>query len=185
MAKATPSTTEESVVGVYGSLADARLAMDALEHSDFPNRNVSLVTASVRSKQELHESLQTGDETEHNAARGAGLGALAGMLLSAPLLAIPGLGFVLAVGPLAGGLTGAIVGGILGALSGWGVHEDHIGEYEQMLKQGKALVVAHGSPEQVMEAERILHGTSAELVRLHAASADESPEVDDRPWKGS
>jgi hypothetical protein len=173
--------SQDCVVAVYDSFDKARTGIWELEKAEFPPDQVSLVTHDVRHELPRGEALQHGDNAERNAARGAGFGGLLGLLIGAPLLAIPGVGPVLLAGPLAAGMTGAIVGGFLGSMSGWGVHADHIREYEQLVHQGSVLVVANGDPVQLAEAKRILDGTPAREVHVHAEEAADSPEVDDRP----
>ncbi|MEZ6097782.1 MAG: general stress protein [Pirellulaceae bacterium] len=167
------------VVAVYESFDEAKQAVQALEKSDFPSEQVSLVTHSVPEEVLQEEVLQYGDETEKDAVKGAGVGGLLGLLLGTPLLMIPGIGPVLIAGPLAAGLTGAIVGGLLGAMAGWGVHEDHVQQYEQEVKDGKLLVVANGDPRHTAEAQRVLREMNAEDIHLHAPISADAPEVDD------
>jgi hypothetical protein len=66
-------------------------------------------------------------------------------------------------------------------MSGWGIHEDHVNQYEDLVRQGKTLVIFHGDPRQTADAERVLQRCHANQTMLHAAAADEGPEVDDRP----
>lgn len=167
------------VVAVYESFDQAREGVQALEKSTFPSEQVSLVTHSVPEEFLQGKVLQYGDETEKDAAKGAGLGGLLGLLLGTPLLMIPGVGQVLVAGPLATGLTGAIVGGFLGAMGGWGVHTDHAQQYEEQVKQGRLLVIANGDPQQVAEAQRLLRETAAENIQLHVPTSADAPEVSD------
>ncbi len=167
------------VVAIFDSLREAGEAVHALERSDFPSDQVSLVSHNVSEEVPQEELLQAGDATETDAAKGAGLGGLFGLLVGTPLLTIPAVGPVLIAGPLATGLTGAIVGGFLGAMAGWGVHDDHVKEYEERVKQGKLLVVASGDPQELAEALRILRDLSPEEIRFHAPTSADSPEVDD------
>jgi outer membrane lipoprotein SlyB len=174
---------QECVVGVFDDFDHARDAVLALNQAGFLPERISLVAPGAHEHPEVRESLQYGDETTRNAAKGAGLGGLAGLLVGGAALTASGLGPIFAAGYIATALTGAIAGAFLGAMSGWGVHEDHIAEYEEMVRQGKTLVMFHGDPLQTAEAERILQRCRAGDVRLHAAAADEGPEVDDRPYK--
>ncbi|MCA9225540.1 MAG: hypothetical protein KDA47_08005, partial [Planctomycetales bacterium] len=102
--------SQQCVVGVYKTFDEARYAIDSLEAAKYPPAQVSLVTHNVQEEAPVEE-LQYGDKAEANAARGAGLGGLVGALLGAPLLTIPGLGVVVAAGPIGTALAGAIVGG--------------------------------------------------------------------------
>ena len=171
---------QESVVAVFSTFSAAQHAVQTLEAAGFPADKISLVTHSVNRQVSEKETLQSGDETEHNAAKGAGIGGVIGLLLGAPLLAIPGIGPVLVAGPLAAGMTGALVGGFLGAMSGWGVHEDHVRQYQEQVRGGSMLVVAQGDPQEVAFAKGILDQSHAEEVHLHAPTGDDSPEIDDR-----
>lgn len=60
-------------------------------------------------------------------------------------LAIPGIGPLLAAGPIVAMLTGAAVGagtgGLAGALIGMGIPEDEADQYERDVKDGKLLVL--------------------------------------------
>jgi hypothetical protein len=67
-----------------------------------------------------------------------------------------------------GVVAGAAGGGLLGALVGWGVSKQHILKYEEHLKGGKYLLMAHGSVEEVTLAHKILQGTGALEVTHHA-----------------
>jgi uncharacterized membrane protein len=163
----------ECVVAVYGEWDEARQAVQRLEEAGIPQKQVSLVTHSVTEEVPDRQAMQHGDESEHGAAAGAGVGGLLGFLLGAPLLTIPGVGPLLIAGPLATGATGAIVGGFLGALGNWGVHEDHVASYEELVQQGKMLAVDNDQPDQLAEAKRLLDTTPAEEVRMHMeTSAD-------------
>ena len=64
-------------------------------------------------------------------------------------------------------MTGAACGGALGALAGWSVSTHHILKYEEHLRAGKYLVIAHGSPAEMEHAHRIMHGTGAQDLHHH------------------
>jgi hypothetical protein len=94
------------------------------------------------------------DTTEHTsgAVKGAGVGAtlggVGGLIAGIAGLAIPGIGPILAAGPIAAALGGALggatlgaaAGGIIGALTDMGVPEEDARHYEDQVRQGKALV---------------------------------------------
>ncbi len=168
---------QQSVVAVYESFEKAKQGLQALEEADFPRDQVSLALPDQQadlSKYQDAKSLQLGDQSESQAAKGAGAGGLIGLLLATPIvIASGGLGAVLLAGPMAMGLTGAVVGGLVGAMKGWGIHDDHIQRYEQRVADGSALILAHGNPQQVAQAEEILQGTEPQELTLHAeTSAD-------------
>jgi hypothetical protein len=166
----------ESVVAVYSSFDDATRGIQALDDSGFPHRQVSLVSHQNEEQVPRNET-KPGDESEHQAVKGAAFGGLLGMLAGAPLLAIPGVGPLLLAGPIATGMTGALVGGFLGSMSGWGVHADHVAEYQRKVEKGKVLVIASGNPRQIADAERILRETHPVELHLHAEDSADAEEI--------
>jgi hypothetical protein len=101
---------------------------------------------------------------------------LLGLLLGSPVLAVSGLGAFIIAGPIGLGLAGAIVGGFLGAMSGWGVHEDHIRRYEAKVAQGDRLVIATGDPKMVALAAQTLQQTEPREMHLHAKDSADTVE---------
>ena len=167
---------EECVVGVYDSLDKAELALRILRRGDFPSEQASLVASRLADHPELARELEMGDDSIRDAAIGAGLGGLVGVLAGLGAVASAG-GPVFIFGPVAAGLTAATVGAFLGSMAGWGVHQQDIQHYEQCIARGKTLVVANGSPLELVDAKRILQETDAIEVRVHARTSSEAPEV--------
>jgi len=175
--------SEDSVVGVYVSLPAAKRAIRQLKENEFSTHNVSLIATNLEDDDEIHGFVSHGDRSEKDAMVGGGIGGVLGLLAGAAFFWIPGVGPIFLAGPLATALVGTAVGTLVGAMSGWGVPDEKLEEYEQKVKQGKVLIVAHGDSLEVARAERILAETDAEHVDSHYSSSDESPEVDDRPGK--
>jgi uncharacterized protein (TIGR02271 family) len=84
---------------------------------------------------------------------GAGIGSAVGLLAGLGLIAIPGIGPVVAAGwlvsTLAGTATGAATGGIVGALSQAGMNDEDAHVYAEGVRRGGTLVIAR-----VPEADR-------------------------------
>ena len=173
--------TEHCAVAIYRTMEEAQTALGVLDEARIPRENVSMVVHSVSRELPDKEAIQPGDDAERSAAKGAGLGGLVGILAGAPLLLIPGIGPVLFAGPLAAGITGAIVGGFLGSMRGWGVHHDHVRDYEEKVKEGHPLIVVNGSPEIVAEARTLMLKTDAMEVHLHETDSNDARHIDDRP----
>jgi hypothetical protein len=167
----------QSAVAVFDSLTAAQGALLVLKHSGISSEQISLVAKHVDASGPEEEALDMGDSAASDAAKGAGLGGLVGLLAGAPLLTIPGVGLILVAGPIATALTGAIVGGFLGSLEGWGVHSDRIEDYEAKVRAGEVLVIVSGPPRDVAQAVRLLQTTPATSVEMHA----ESPSDDVAP----
>jgi hypothetical protein len=66
-------------------------------------------------------------------------------------------------------------------MRGWGVHTDHVAEYERKVQSGRLLVVVNGSPDEVALAKDLLDDTNAEEVNLHVRNSADAPEIDDWP----
>ncbi|HMA35230.1 MAG TPA: hypothetical protein VKY74_12245, partial [Chloroflexia bacterium] len=86
-------------------------------------------------------------EPHVTAGRGAMLGSLAGLLVGVAALAIPGLGPIIAAGPLVGAITGLLAGGatggIVGALLDAGVTEDRAHALAGRVARGDVLLSVH------------------------------------------
>jgi hypothetical protein len=176
-----PTTWQDSVVAIYSNFADAQAGIEKLRSEGFTELHYSLIGQDPASHHEIREASQYGDKTETDAIRGASAGGALGAIAGATALTLTGIGPVIAAGALAMGITGAIAGGLIGAFQGWGIHEEHLKSYEDMVKAGKTLVAVQGNAEQVALAYGTLNTTAAEEVRMHAQMSDDSPEIDDRP----
>ena len=166
---------ENSVVGVYENMSAAENAVRSLDKGGFPIKQISIVGQDLQSEKEVHGYITAGDVAKGGAGTGAWLGGLFGILVGAAFLWVPGFGPLMVAGPFAGMILGGIEGaaagaaggGLLGALIGWGVSKQHIVKYEEHLKSGKYLVIAHGSQEEVEKAKNILSGDTATEVVAH------------------
>jgi hypothetical protein len=108
-----------------------------------------------------------GSDTE--AGTGAAVGSLAGFLAGMVALAIPGVGPIIAAGPLAAGLMGAGIGaaagGITGALRKHGIPEEQAGRYSAAVGRGGCMVVVHADEARVDRAVNILDREGA--INIH------------------
>jgi hypothetical protein len=93
-------------------------------------------------------------------AIGAAIGGGAGLLAGLGILAIPGIGPVIAAGWLVATVTGAgagaAAGSLLGALVGEGLSEDHARQHVEAVKGGAVLISVRADLEKAPIAERIL-----------------------------
>jgi uncharacterized protein (TIGR02271 family) len=100
------------------------------------------------------------DDTAKGAGIGAAIGGLGGLLLGLGALAIPGIGPVIAAGPIAAALAGAgigaVTGGIIGALVDLGIPEESAHVYAESVRRGNVLVAAQVEDMRADEATRIM-----------------------------
>jgi hypothetical protein len=137
---------------LYDRYADAERAVTALESAGIPNSDISIVAnnsdewCSGKKDRDGDGVDDRAESAGKGAGIGAGLGGAAGLLAGLGLLAIPGLGPVVAAGWLAatavGAAAGAATGGIIGALTEAGVSEEDAHTYAEGVRRGGTLVTA-------------------------------------------
>jgi hypothetical protein len=107
---------------------------------------------------------------------GAFWGGFWGLLFGSAFFMIPGLGPILAAGPVVAWIVGAlegavVVGGVsaLGAgLYSMGIPKDSIVKYETALKTDQFLLIAHGTAAEVAKAKDIIETTHPAQLALHS-----------------
>jgi len=158
----------KTVVGLFDNLSEAHRAVDDLSRLGLSRSDISVIAP----KRDAADTVDTDAHDKTHAAEGAGIGATtgalaggaAGILASLGLLAIPGIGGLLAAGPIVAALTGAGIGaaagGIIGGLVGLGIPEEHAEEYEEGVRRGGTIVTAKVDETKADEAAAILdrHG---------------------------
>lgn len=171
---------------LFDSYDDASRAVRELESAGIPHANVSIVAnnADDRHSGALAGSATTGSTTTGSMTAGstgdhptspdaAGTGATvgtvlgggAGLLAGLGMLAIPGVGPVVAAGWLVatalGAGVGAASGGLLGSLVGAGVDEADAHVYSEGVRRGGTLVTVRAEDGQGAMVEQILAKYSA------------------------
>jgi hypothetical protein len=169
-----------AVFGIYATRIGAEEAVDALRRAHFRNTDISvLFPDNVGTKDfavEHHTKAPEGTAT--GATSGAVVGGVLGWLAGIGMLAIPGVGPLLAAGPIVAALAGAgalgTVGGLVGALIGMGIPEYEAKRYEGRVKNGGILLSVHcDESEWVKKAKEILKNSGADDVSSTSeASAD-------------
>jgi len=140
------------LVGTFDSEREATRAIDQLKDLGYTNDQISVVAKNKDDVAGIEESTGThvADGAATGAVTGGALGGIGGLLVGLGLLAIPGVGPLLAAGPIAATLSGAALGagagGLVGALIGLGVPEDEARLHEGSLKAGKILVIVDADP---------------------------------------
>src|SRR6188472_216338 len=109
-----------AVFGIYPTQAAVERAVDELRVGGFRNTDISaLFPENVGTKDFAHEKGTKAPEgATTGASTGAVLGGTLGWLAGIGALAIPGVGPLIAAGPIMAALAGATVGGTLGGLTG-------------------------------------------------------------------
>jgi len=167
-----------AVFGIFQTRAGAEECVDALRRAGFRNTDVSaLFPDNAGTKDFAHEKNTKAPEgATTGAASGAMVGGVLGWLAGIGALAIPGIGPLLAAGPIVAALAGAgavgITGGIVGALAGLGIPEYEAKRYEGRVKHGGILLSVHcDSSDWVRRAEEVLKLTGAEDISSSSEAA--------------
>jgi hypothetical protein len=134
---------DKMIVGVFNDFTAAQLMAPELISAGIPKEAISVVApdTSAEAAQYFPSSTDTpADDAAGGVGTGAALGGLGGILLGAVALTIPGLGLLVAAGPLAtliaGATAGAVTGGLIGALHGMGIPEIESRQYEAGVREG-------------------------------------------------
>lgn len=148
-----PNLSAQMVIGVFDDTATAQAAVGALEAGGYPHKDISLVMQEPGSAPEV-----SAEETQSDKgiAAGVGAGAVLGGIAGLAALAIPGVGPLLAAGPLAallGAVSGAALGGLLGSFTGLGIPTEAAKEYEAAVRAGGVVVAAKAADAE--DAQRI------------------------------
>ena len=167
---------------LYDNYSDAERAVTRLESAGVPHSDISIVAnnsdnwyGSTRGK--VDRDRDGVDDRAEGAGAGAGIGAgiggAAGLLAGLGLLAIPGLGPVVAAGWLAstaaGATAGAATGGIVGALTQAGVSKEDASRYAEGVRRGGTLVSAKVPDNDRARLDAILHEKSVNLQERSSA----------------
>ncbi|KAF0195612.1 MAG: hypothetical protein FD169_1290 [Bacillota bacterium] len=181
---------QKTVVGVFKSESEAHKAVGSLRENGFRDQEISIV---AKDDGKRRQGNQTGGGTQSNQggrgqgsrggltqgmqndsisdglASGAAWGGLAGLALGAGALAIPGLGPIVAAGPIAAALTGAATGGLAGGLIDWGIPEESGRQLQEEVRRGNILALLQCSEDKVDRAANILRENGAKNVDSHAS----------------
>ncbi|MBV9833608.1 MAG: hypothetical protein JO055_04330 [Alphaproteobacteria bacterium] len=151
----------QTISHVYDSYGQASAVVKDLESAGIPSTDISMIANKYVSQR--YADVNDASATSAGAGIGAGIGGAAGLLAGLGLMAIPGLGPVVAagwlastaVGAVAGGAAGAGVGGIVDAIKDSGVPEEHAHVYAETIRRGGTMVTARVADSQIAAANAI------------------------------
>jgi len=137
------------VYGVYSDRKDVEKTVQALKERGFTSSDISVVFPNPNMTKEF--AIEKNTKAPEGALAGGGtgfvIGGVLGWLAGIGTLAIPGIGPLVAAGPivatLAGAGAGGAIGGIAGALVGLGLPELEAKRFEAAIKQGRILLSVH------------------------------------------
>jgi uncharacterized membrane protein len=169
-------TKANSVVAAYKTHTEADQAVKELQHGGVDLHMLSIIGNGYHTEEQVVGYYNTGDRMRYWGKFGAFWGGFWGLLFGSAFFMIPGLGPILAAGPvvawIVAALEGAVEIGVLGALGAGlysiGIPKDSIVKYEAALKTDQFLLIVHGTPLEVMKAKDIIEATGPVQFSLHS-----------------
>jgi len=174
----------KTISRLYNSYDRAAQAVRDLEAAGVPRSEISIVAnnsddwySKNGGAKGVDRDRDGVDDRAEGAGAGAGIGAgvggAAGLLAGLGLLAIPGVGPVVAAGWLvataAGAAAGAVTGGIVGALTQAGVSEEDAQVYAEGVRRGGTLVTARVNDADASRLEATLDRASLRTSDLRSS----------------
>ncbi len=168
---------ENAAVAIFNTHTEAEQAIKQMQKAGFDMKKLSIVGKDYHTEEQVVGYYNTGDRVKYWGKLGAFWGGLWGLLFGSAFFLVPGVGQIVALGPVVGWVLGAlesaaVVGGLsaLGAgLFSIGIPKDSIVKYESALKADKFLIIAHGSQPDLEKAKEIMGSSGAAEVSDHLA----------------
>jgi hypothetical protein len=148
----------QTITHVYDTYGQARQVVADLEAAGIKSSDINLIA----NRYVCDETARLDERSAAGPAAGVGaaLGGTAGLLAGLGVIAIPGLGPVVAAGALAataaGAAAGAVTGGVVGALVSSGVPEEEAHVYCEAVRRGGTLVSVRTADDRVGPVQQIM-----------------------------
>ena len=159
----------KTIVGSFDSFEEAQDVLRDLQQRGYSRDDISVIANNATGKYGTADTTttvsDTGAATATGAAAGGVLGGAAGLVVGLMGLAIPGIGPIVAAGPIAAALAGAgvgaVAGGLIGGLTGVGVSEDDASYYAESVRRGGALVTVRADDSRADDAASVMRSHGA------------------------
>ena len=158
----------QTIIGLFDTQKEANRVVEDLVSGGFSREDIGLLANNANNRYwndsdfvDEGGTAPVTPTTVHDAEAGAGLGAIAGLLVGIGAFAVPGLGAVAAAGWLAATLAGtgigAVTGGIVGSLTHSGVSQEEAESYTEGVRRGGTLITLNSPDNLVDSALDIMH----------------------------
>jgi hypothetical protein len=151
---------EKTVLGLMDTYQEAEDVIRDLMTGGFRPEDIGFACVDESTEETEKPAKGTRPIPAERAAAGATLGGVTGLVIGIVTVAIPGIGPILAAGPvgtaLAGGGIGFAAGGIIGALTGAGVPEEEAHSYAEGVRRGGVLVTVRAEDDMADRAMAVL-----------------------------
>ena len=170
--------SDNQVFCIATSRGQAQQIVERLQSGGFPANEISILLPDTEGSHDIGhvKATKAPEGATTGAAAGGVTGGVLGLLAGIGALAIPGVGPLIAAGPIMAALSGAAIGGttggIVGGLVGLGIPEIEAKRYEEKLKKGNYLVAVHArDDDQEDRAEEIFKDCGAEDITTAGMSS--------------
>jgi len=178
-----------AVFGIFRTQSEVEYAVDLLRAEGFRNTDVSVLFPENQGTKDfaVEKNTKAPEGTTTGVTTGAVIGGTLGWLAGIGALAVPGIGPLIAAGPIVAALTGVgvggAIGGVAGALIGMGIPEYEAKRYEGRIKDGGILLSVHcDDAKWTDKAKALLKQTGAtDIASSSEAAADW--QKSDRPMR--
>jgi hypothetical protein len=176
--------TDIVAYGIYPDRLSFDSALEALRAANFRNSDISAILPERdRTTKDLAHEINTKapEGIAAGAGTGAAVGGVLGWLVGIGAIAIPGVGPLLAAGPVVAALAGAgaagATGGLVGGLIGAGIPEVEAKRFAGRIREGGYLISVHCDDNTwAKRAEEILEATGGrDVVKTSEATPDYRP----------
>jgi uncharacterized membrane protein len=172
-------SSKNAVAAIYETHKQAEQAVKELQEAGVDMKSLSIVGRDTHTDEHVVGYYTAGDRMMHWGEVGAFWGGFWGLLFGSGLFFVPGLGPILAAGPIVGWIIAALEGAVvLGGVSAIGaglvsigIPKDSVLKYDVALKTDKYVLVVHGIPEEVEKAKDIIAGTEQSHYAVYGQSA--------------
>jgi hypothetical protein len=167
---------ENVVAGVFQSSDAADRAVDELMRAGWPRESIGVAYQGEGERFEHRSASDTkaGEGAVKGIAAGGAIGGVAGLIAGIAAITVPGLGLLVAAGPLgaaiAGASMGGAMGGLVGSFEGLGIPTEDAKHYDRAVREGGLFVSARAKDD--AEAQRVrdlLDRAGAEAVNSYVA----------------
>jgi len=172
--------SKKSVFAIVKTYSQAEQVVEQLQSSGFPASEISALLPENQGKHDIGhvKATKAPEGATTGAAAGGVTGGVLGLLAGIGSLAIPGVGPLIAAGPIMAALSGAAIGastgGLIGGLVGLGIPEIEAKRYEGKLKTGNYLIAVHTrNSDEEKVAKEIFKNAGAEDIS--SASMSKAP----------
>ncbi|HYD01212.1 MAG TPA: hypothetical protein VEB22_08295 [Phycisphaerales bacterium] len=181
-----------SVFGICSSESQARTTIDRLKGAGFSENDISVLFPDKSTTRDfaIKHNTKVGEGTAVGGVAGGAAGMTVGLLAGLGALAIPGVGPLLAAGPimaaLAGGAAGSMAGGLVGGLIGLGIPEFEAKRYEGKIREGGILLSVHSeNSDETKRAKAILEQSGLEDITTGGEASAPSKAKDSKDFRDS